>query len=220
MRIKTKNYLSLPTVTTNELRISALSRHYLLSILMCQAINNNITNPSSTSITLDMNRKFYLCDKYNLMILWKNRINDSYIVFILAHCFSIDLNHIKCQPNWLNDLILAYLLTVKPTEVRITQLTPILVANSDALFECNTFGSRPMPTLHWIFGGRRHDTRSHGKCWQIKYFSLLIFFRVVSHSCYNYFDDLLLSFLELITDYREWEKIFICKAKLQSIIFQ
>ncbi|CAG2163527.1 unnamed protein product [Oppiella nova] len=74
---------------------------------MCQAVNNNITTPSSTSITLDMN--------------------------------------------------------LKPTEVRITQLTPILVAQQEALFECNSFGSRPMPTIHWFFDGKRHDTRSHGE---------------------------------------------------------
>ncbi|CAG2113293.1 unnamed protein product, partial [Medioppia subpectinata] len=51
----------------------------------------------------------------------------------------------------------------KPTEVRITQLTPILVAQQEALFECNSFGSRPMPTIHWFFDGKRHDTRSHGE---------------------------------------------------------
>jgi len=45
------------TVTTNQLMIGSLARHYLLSIFTCQAINNNITIPSSTSITLDLNRK-------------------------------------------------------------------------------------------------------------------------------------------------------------------
>ncbi|KAI2801357.1 hypothetical protein BLOT_010907, partial [Blomia tropicalis] len=52
---------------------------------------------------------------------------------------------------------------VKPTEVRITQLTPILVAGIDALFECNTYGSRPMPTIYWLFDGKRWDTRIHGE---------------------------------------------------------
>ncbi|XP_074593434.1 uncharacterized protein LOC141849125 isoform X6 [Brevipalpus obovatus] len=42
-------------VTTNQLMIGSLARHYLLSIFTCQAINNNITVPSSTSITLDLN---------------------------------------------------------------------------------------------------------------------------------------------------------------------
>lgn len=44
-------------VTTNELVINRLARHHLLAILMCQAINSNITGPVSNSITLDMNRK-------------------------------------------------------------------------------------------------------------------------------------------------------------------
>ncbi|KAI1309375.1 hypothetical protein HDE_00025 [Halotydeus destructor] len=42
-------------VTTNQLTVAALARHHLLSIFTCQAINNNITVPSSTSITLDLN---------------------------------------------------------------------------------------------------------------------------------------------------------------------
>ncbi|KAH9420316.1 hypothetical protein DERP_011233 [Dermatophagoides pteronyssinus] len=45
----------------------------------------------------------------------------------------------------------------------ITQLTPILVAGNDALFECNTFGSRPMPIIYWLFDGNRYDTRIHGE---------------------------------------------------------
>nr|XP_046909544.1 uncharacterized protein LOC124491000 isoform X2 [Dermatophagoides farinae] len=95
-------------VTTNELVITRLSRHHLLAILMCQAINSNITTtPASNSITLDLN--------------------------------------------------------LKPSEVRITQLTPILVAGADALFECNTFGSRPMPIIYWLFDGNRYDTRIHGE---------------------------------------------------------
>lgn len=37
--------------------IESLARHHLLSVITCQAINNNITMASSTSITLDLNRK-------------------------------------------------------------------------------------------------------------------------------------------------------------------
>ena len=94
-------------VTTNQLTITSLARHHLLSIFTCQAINNNITVPSSTSITLDLN--------------------------------------------------------LKPTEVRITQLTPILVADREAIFECNTFGSRPKASLFWLFDGSRHNTPLNGE---------------------------------------------------------
>lgn len=45
------------SVTSNQLTIPSLARHHLLSIFTCQAINNNITVPSATSITLDLNRK-------------------------------------------------------------------------------------------------------------------------------------------------------------------
>jgi hypothetical protein len=51
---------------------------------------------------------------------------------------------------------------VKPTEVRITQLTPILVADREAIFECNTFGSRPKAILYWLFDGTRHNTPLNG----------------------------------------------------------
>lgn len=51
------------------------------------------------------------------------------------------------------------LFTVKPTDIKITQLTPILVAGSDVLFECNTYGSKPMPVVYWVFDGQRYDTR-------------------------------------------------------------
>ncbi|RWS23969.1 protein turtle B-like protein [Leptotrombidium deliense] len=93
-------------VTTNQVTIPSLARHHLLSIFMCQAINNNITVPSSTSITLDLN--------------------------------------------------------LKPTEVQITQLTPILVTDREATFECQSFGSRPKAILYWIFDGQRHNTPLNG----------------------------------------------------------
>ena len=60
--------------------------------------------------------------------------------------------------------------------MRITQLTPILVAGADALFECNTFGSRPMPIIYWLFDGNRYDTRIHGKFLPI--FHIIHFFVV------------------------------------------
>ncbi|XP_074593430.1 uncharacterized protein LOC141849125 isoform X2 [Brevipalpus obovatus] len=93
-------------VTTNQLMIGSLARHYLLSIFTCQAINNNITVPSSTSITLDLN--------------------------------------------------------LKPTEVHINQLTPVLAAEREATFECSTYGSRPKAILYWIFEGQRYNTPLSG----------------------------------------------------------
>lgn len=52
------------TVTSNQLTIPSLARHHLLSIFTCQAINNNITVPSATSITLDLNRECCLFDSW------------------------------------------------------------------------------------------------------------------------------------------------------------
>lgn len=65
--------------------------------------------------------------------------------------------------NMTNMKIINNCFIVKPSHVRITQLTPILVAGNDALFECNTYGSRPMPIIYWLFDGNRYDTRIHGK---------------------------------------------------------
>ncbi|RWS13262.1 uncharacterized protein B4U79_07967 [Dinothrombium tinctorium] len=93
-------------VTTNQLTIPSLARHHLLSIFMCQAVNNNITVASQTSITLDLN--------------------------------------------------------LKPTDVQITQLTPLLVADKEATFECQAFGSRPKAILYWLFDGQRHNTPLNG----------------------------------------------------------
>ncbi|XP_022253980.1 synaptogenesis protein syg-2-like, partial [Limulus polyphemus] len=44
-------------VVKNQLKITELKRHDLLAILTCQASNNNITVPSSSAVTLDLNLK-------------------------------------------------------------------------------------------------------------------------------------------------------------------
>ena len=44
---------------TNELRLVQLRRTDLHSILTCQASNNNISVPASTSVKLDMHCKFF-----------------------------------------------------------------------------------------------------------------------------------------------------------------
>uniref|UniRef100_T1JRN6 Ig-like domain-containing protein n=1 Tax=Tetranychus urticae TaxID=32264 RepID=T1JRN6_TETUR len=93
-------------VTTNQLTILSLARHHLLSKLTCQAVNNNMTVPLATSITLELN--------------------------------------------------------LKPTEVHITQLSPILVASKQVTFECKTIGSRPKPNVYWLFDGKTHSTGISG----------------------------------------------------------
>ncbi|XP_064469303.1 neural cell adhesion molecule 1-like isoform X2 [Ornithodoros turicata] len=45
------------SLVKNKLEISALTRNDLLAILTCQAANNNITVPASSSVTLDLNLK-------------------------------------------------------------------------------------------------------------------------------------------------------------------
>jgi hypothetical protein len=51
---------------------------------------------------------------------------------------------------------------VKPTEVRIRQLSPVLVAGKEAKFECSTTGSRPRAIIYWLFDGKRHETALSG----------------------------------------------------------
>ena len=48
---------------TNELRLVQLRRTDLHSILTCQASNNNISVPASTSVKLDMHCKFFVVEK-------------------------------------------------------------------------------------------------------------------------------------------------------------
>lgn len=52
---------------------------------------------------------------------------------------------------------------VKPTEVRVSQLTPVLVADKEAVLECSTFGSRPKAVIYWNFDGQRFNTPLNGK---------------------------------------------------------
>lgn len=47
---------------------------------------------------------------------------------------------------------------MKPTEVKITQLTQTLVADRDAVLECTTYGSRPKAVIHWLFNGQKYST--------------------------------------------------------------
>lgn len=46
-------------VIRNELLISSLQRHDLMAVFTCQASNNNVSVPSSASVTVDMNCKYF-----------------------------------------------------------------------------------------------------------------------------------------------------------------
>lgn len=51
-------FIAVFIVAMNQLTIPSLARHHLLSIFTCQAVNNNITVPASSSITLDLNCEY------------------------------------------------------------------------------------------------------------------------------------------------------------------
>lgn len=48
-----------PLIIRNELMLPQLQRRDLMATLTCQAANNDISTPAQTSITLDMNCKYY-----------------------------------------------------------------------------------------------------------------------------------------------------------------
>ena len=47
---------------------------------------------------------------------------------------------------------------MKPTEVTVTQLSPSLIADRDAVLECTTFGSRPRAVIYWLFNNQKYST--------------------------------------------------------------
>ena len=65
---------------TNELRLRQLRRKELHSILTCQATNNNISVPASTSVKLDMQ-----CKQLHLVI-YQN--SSEYVCFLYLFCES------------------------------------------------------------------------------------------------------------------------------------
>ncbi|OTF69009.1 hypothetical protein BLA29_014284, partial [Euroglyphus maynei] len=50
----------------NELNIRNLNRSDFMSILTCRALNNNVTEPISATVILDMNRKFFFERKFSI----------------------------------------------------------------------------------------------------------------------------------------------------------
>ena len=60
----THNQHSLSSFTVNELELKNLERSDLNSVLECQAFNNNISSPVSSSVVLDINCKLI---QFNLL---------------------------------------------------------------------------------------------------------------------------------------------------------
>lgn len=52
---------------------------------------------------------------------------------------------------------------MKPSEVRITQLSPTLVVNREARFQCSTIGARPQARVYFLFNGLRKDVKLNCK---------------------------------------------------------
>ena len=46
--------------------------------------------------------------------------------------------------------------------MHIKQITPVLVSEKEAKFECTTLGSRPRAILYWLFDGKRLNTPLNG----------------------------------------------------------
>lgn len=52
---------------------------------------------------------------------------------------------------------------VKPSEVRLTQLSPTLVVGREARFQCSTIGARPQARVYFLFNGLRKDVKLNCK---------------------------------------------------------
>lgn len=61
-------------IVRNSLEIPKLTRAHLLAVLSCQAANNNITAPSQTSVTLDINRKYSILLTYPFLLAFLNSL--------------------------------------------------------------------------------------------------------------------------------------------------
>ncbi len=80
-----------PGVYKNKLLLQSLKRQDLLSVVTCQATNNNISLPQSEMITLDMNCKYHfpILDINWRLIFFHHMFRVSRVfIFILLGAFS------------------------------------------------------------------------------------------------------------------------------------
>lgn len=64
----------LPSVYTNTLIVKDLSRADLHAVFTCQASNNNISQPVSASVAIELHCKFFHTTRYYVYILLKTII--------------------------------------------------------------------------------------------------------------------------------------------------
>nr|XP_027203563.1 probable serine/threonine-protein kinase DDB_G0282963 isoform X1 [Dermatophagoides pteronyssinus] len=111
----------------NELNIRNLNRSDFMSILTCRASNNNVTEPISATVILDMNLR-----PIDVKILPKSYLK-SKLSSSSSHTGSITSSTIMIDPR----------------------LSFILPAGSKAEFQCQSTGSRPAAQISWWLGNER-----------------------------------------------------------------
>ena len=62
--IADSSYDILGGATRNTLSIARLERSHFGQTFSCQAMNNNVTDPVTTNVTIDMRRKFFFLNDY------------------------------------------------------------------------------------------------------------------------------------------------------------
>nr|XP_046913732.1 uncharacterized protein LOC124494581 isoform X1 [Dermatophagoides farinae] len=113
----------------NELNIRNLNRSDFMSILTCRASNNNVTEPISATVILDMNLR-----PIDVKILPKSYLKSKSSSSSSSHNGSI---------------------TSSTTFMIDPRLSFILPAGSKAEFQCQSTGSRPAAQISWWLGNER-----------------------------------------------------------------